>query len=474
MNLSLYFLYSLGSAISLILLTSITVKAIDAPLNLDSNPNPLQFPTKPEEVKIQQNQAITLEEAIQLAQRNNRELQATTLQLESSRFAVKETQAALLPTVSLNSSLTRSRSASGQLSANLSDSSNPSTTTLNGQVQLTYNLYTSGKRQATIRQAEEQVRVDEFNLESKSEEIRLNTTTQYYDLQAADEQVRINRSAVENAQASLRDAQSQEKAGVGTRFDSLRTQVNLSNSQQKLTSALSQQQIAQRKFASLLSIPQSVNVSAKDPVKLAGLWNQTLEDSIIQAYQNRPELQQQLVQRNIKEQRRRQALSALGPQISLTASYSLLDQFNDRIRVTDGYSLGVTATWSLFDGGAAKAQAQQAKKNIAIAEVNFAQQRDQIRFNVEQYYAQLRSNLDNVQTSAVALDQAKEALRLARLRFQAGVGTQTDVISAENDLTTAEGNRVTAILDYNRALANLQRTITTPKEKRGGIAVLSH
>ena len=48
-------------------------------------------------------------------------------------------------------------------------------------------------------------------------------------------------------------------------------------------------------------------------------------------------------------------------------------------------------------------------------------------------------------------------MRLARLRFQAGVGTQTEVIDAETDLTRAEGNRVKAILDYNRAMASLQR-----------------
>lgn len=73
---------------------------------------------------------------------------------------------------------------------------------------------------------------------------------------------------------------------------------------------------------------------------------------------------------------------------------------------------------------------------------------------------QLQSNLENVQTTNVALEQAKEALRLGRLRFQAGVGTQTDVINAQNDLIKAEGKRVQAILDYNRALAQLQRAVT--------------
>jgi len=151
----------------------------------------------------------------------------------------------------------------------------------------------------------------------------------------------------------------------------------------------------------------------------------------------------------------------LGPQVSFVANYNLLDQFDDGVGLTDGYSVGVRATLNLYDGGAARARASQARANIAIAETRFASQRDQVRFQVEQAFTNQRSNLENVQTANVALEQAREALRLARLRFQAGVGTQTDVINSENDLTQAEGNRITAILDYNRALAELQRAVTS-------------
>jgi outer membrane protein TolC len=224
--------------------------------------------------------------------------------------------------------------------------------------------------------------------------------------------------------------------------------------------AISQQQIARRQLATLLSLSESADISAADPVQIAGLWSQTVEQSIVQAFQNRPELQQQLAQRNISEQQRRQALSQLGPQISLAANYNLSDRYNDGASITDGYSVGLNGNLTLFDGGVARARADQSRANIAIAESQFGSQRDLIRFDVEQYYSQLQSNLNNVQTSSVALNQAREALNLARLRFQAGVGTQTEVISAENDLTRAEGNRVAAILDYNRALANLQRSVT--------------
>ena len=322
-------------------------------------------------------------------------------------------------------------------------------------------FFTNGRRQANIRQAEEQVRLNELAVERQSEEIRLSVSTDYYNLQQADERVRIAQSAVENAQASLWDAQSLERAGVGTRFDVLQSQVNLANSQQELTNNVSQQQIARRLLSTRLSVPQSVNLSAADPVQLAGLWKQDLESSIVLAIQNRPELQQQLAQRNISEQQRRAALSALGPQVSLIASYNLLDQFDDSVSVTYGYSVGVRASLNLYDGGAAKASAAQAKANVAIAETRFSEQRNQIRFQVEEAFSTQRANLENVQTANTALEQAREALRLARLRFQAGVGTQTDVINSENDLTRAEGNRITAILDYNRALAQLQRAVTT-------------
>ncbi len=439
----------------------------NVPKELNPSPNPLLYPTQAEEVKVQETQPISLSQALELAKRNNNDLQVSVLQLERSKSVLREAQAALMPSVDLNGDVTNSRSVGDTLAVKRQRNNGlivddaPSNTVFSGTAQIRYDLYTSGRRNAAIKEAQERIRVQELDVERQSEEIRLNVARAYYDLQQADENVRISQSAVTNAQASLKDAVALERAGVGTRFDVLRSQVNLANSQQDLTSAFSQQQIARRKLAPLLNLSQSASISAGDPVKLAGLWQHPLEQSIVLAYQNRPELQQNLAQRNISEAQRKQALAALGPQVSLVGRYNLLDQFDDDTSVSDGYSLGVQATFSLYDGGAAKARAAQSKTNIAIAETQFSEQRNQIRFQVEQAYSTQTSNLENVQTSNVALEQAKESLRLARLRFQAGVGTQTDVINALNDLTRSEGNRVKAILDYNRALTELQRYVTT-------------
>ena len=431
------------------------------PSNLDPSPNPLQFPTKPAEVRLEATQAISLQQAYELARRNNRQLQVAVLTLERSRSSVREAQAAAYPILSVQSGVTSQGSNVFSYDSSSFGSSTGSSTALSGTVALSYNVYTAGARTARIRAAEEQLRFDQLDVERLTEQLRLDVSNDYYDLQSADEQVRINRAAVTNAEASLRDAQSLEQAGVGTRFDVLRSQVQLANANQRLTNALSQQQVARRQLVNRLSLAQTANAIAADPVEIAGIWNLTLENSIIQAFQNRAELQQQLVQRNISEQNRRLALADIKPQVAVNTRYNLSDTFNDNRSFNDDYSVGANLNWRLYDGGAARANARAQEINIAISETNFAETRNQVRFEVEQAYSNLQSNLANIQTASVALEQAREALRLARLRFQAGVGTQTDVISAENDLTQAEGNRVTAILDYNRAFASLTRAISS-------------
>lgn len=439
--------------------------------NLVPNPNPLQFPTRPEEVMIDITQPLTLQQAVELAQRNNRALQVARLQLEQAQAQLREARAALYPTVDLQGVAQGGRSAQGELQLEGArqqaeqqgipfDQRDRGTVSLSGTIEANYSLINGGRRNAQIRAAQEVLRNAQLQVETLSEQTRLDVANAYYDLQQADEQVRIAESAVRNAQQSLRDAEALEQAGLGTRFDTLRAQVQLANQNQLLVTNRALQQVNRRQLAQILSLPQSTNIVAADPVEIAGLWNLTLEESIVRAFQNRAELQQQLAQRNIAEQQRRVEISARRPQVDLFANYNVLEVFNDGLGLADGYAVGARLRWNLFDGGAARARVAQRQSDIDIAETRFADQRNLIRFQVEQAFYNLNANFQNIQTARLAVAQAGEALRLARLRFQAGVGTQTEVIDAENDLTEAQGNLVRAVIDYNRSLATLTRSVS--------------
>ncbi|QZZ22730.1 TolC family protein [Leptothermofonsia sichuanensis E412] len=438
-----------------------------APEYLNPDPNPLSFPTQAEEVRLRGIQPISLQQALDLAERNSPTYQTARLQLERSRAALREAEASLYPTLSVQAGVSRSESPGARLTRRETEQAQPGLNLqgsanrgFSSSATLNYDIFTSGRRTAQIRAAAQQVRTSQLEAEVVREQLRLDVTNAYYDLQQADSSVGIGRAAVRNAQISLRDAQALERAGIGTRFDVLQAQVQLANSQQQLRNAQSQQQINRRQLAQLLNISPAIDLAAADPVEAAGEWNLSLENTIIAALKNRAELEQQLAQRELAEQQKRIALSALGPTLSVSAQYQLLDQFTDTLGVAGGYTVQAGLSWQLFDGGAVRARAAQQEANIAIAETNFSNVRNQIRFQVEQAYSSLLANRENITTARLAVEQATEALRLARLRFQAGVGTQTDVINSVTDLTNAQGSLINAILGYNRSLATLRRAVT--------------
>ena len=422
----------------------------------------LERPTSPERVRSQPPQPLTLQQALELAQQTNWELQIAAESLKRSQADLQQARATLLPTLSAQTTLANNRTASDRLD-NLEFLSEDATSgsLIEGSLELNYDLFTAGKRAAQIRAAQEQVRHDQLELERSQGQLYQAVANAYYDLQEADERVRIAWAALENAERSFQDAIALEEGGRGTYFDVSRTLVQRANAEQELADMQVQQSLARRQLAQLLSLDETVEVTAANPIEPEGSWQLPLEDSIVLAYDRRVELSQQLAQRNIATQRRRAALAETKPQISLFASYQVLDDFRERFGLLDGYAVGARLRWDFFDGGVAGAIADREEANQNIAELRFAQTRSQIRLQVERAYKTLQANARSIQTAATALKQARENLEVARLRFDAGVGTQLEIIVAENDLTRAEVNRLRAILNYNRALIALQQATGT-------------
>ena len=120
-------------------------------------------------------------------------------------------------------------------------------------------------------------------------------------------------------------------------------------------------------------------------------------------------------------------------------------------------AVGLNLSWNLFDGGAARANYRRQKQIAEENRFRFAQQRDSIRQEVEQNFFTLELNNRNIATTSREVISTRESLRLARLRFQAGVTTQREVVDTQRDLTQAEVRYANAITEYNSSLAQLRR-----------------
>ena len=478
--------------------TNPTRREINPPRDLRPSANPLLFPTKPEEVTIKTTKEITLLEAIELALRNNKELQKERQNLEVELTDLREARADLFPTLRGEINYTHGDSVqnqgiearrilqepvnliNNQLINQLNQPPNNLTVqslqvppqlfqvtgdttqnTLRGSLRVNYGIYNGGRVKALIRQAEKQVRRQQLTVEVQAQQIRFEATRDYYELQDADAQVEINRNTLKDAERSLRDAQLLEQAGLGTRFEILSAQVELAQRQQELTLSIGEQQKRRRELARTLGVGQQVELITAEEVEPAGDWNLTLEESIILAYKNRAELERFLLDREIQKEQETIALAQIRPNIGFNFSYNLEDNnLNNNIDITDNYTISATLNWNIFDGGKAVAQADEAKIRGQIAETNFAQERDRIRLAVESAYSDLVTSKKNIALSIINVQLAEENLRLARLRFQAGVGDQADVIQVQTRLAQARGNRLQAITQYNQSLNELQRQIS--------------
>lgn len=463
--------------------TSTTVSPAPQPLTLPSLPanrapnelnpmgNPLLFPTQPQQVDTNVRQAITLNQAIELALKNNQDLQAARISLQREEANLIVARSALFPTLNTEFSLSRDSSATAELQNALTNQTaeqfgttpnlqSETSTNAVGSLQLVYNVYTGGQRSAQIQKSEKQVRNSQLQVEVIAEQTRFEATDRYYALQGADAQVAIAQASVEDTSQSLRDARLLEQAGLGTRFDVLRAEGDLATANESLTRAIAEQRNARRKLGQILSVGQQVELTAADEIQEAGNWTIPLDQSIVQAYKNRAELEQQIIQSEISEQDSMIALSGIKPKVDFLASYDYQDNFDNTVGVVDGYSFAARVRWTFFDGGRAFAEARRAYREMDLAQTQFAKQRDQIRYDVEESYYNLIANKENIASTRTNVIRFEEALRLARLRFQAGVGTQTDVINAQRDLANARGRFLQAIIGYNQSLNRLQRSVS--------------
>ena len=436
-------------------------------------PPTLALPVKPDQVRIQQLRPIGLTEALNLAEVNNPNLKAVASQVEQAQSNLRAQIALWYPNINLNAASLPVYTGGQQFSqAGFAGGNNQlldglTTTSIWRMVAVLEASWSLINPQRTPQIAAAR---DEFE-KAKNQyiiglrDLRLQTAQAYFDLQQADDGVRIGQESVRASLVSLRDAKARYQAGVDTKLAVLQAETQLARDQQVLSEFLASQEVARRTLAALLDLPQTVTPTAKDPSGVAGIWQASLQDSIIAAYAFREELDQALLDISIANSQANRDLGAVQPFLNIVNSlaggrssgWTNADPIPGNYSWNVDNSIGLNMRWNIFDGGAARARYRQGKQRAQEGAFRFAQRRDAIRQEVETSFYELEKNNRNITTTAREVISARESLRLARLRFQAGVTTQREVVDTQRDLTQAEVRHSSAINDYNKRLVELQR-----------------
>ena len=449
---------------------------LDPSLQNLAAPATLALPNKPEQVRIVELRPLSLKDVENLAEVNNPNLKAIATQVDQAQSQLRTQIAAWYPTLSVNASSLPSYTGGNQRLTQ-------PTTDITGQTsRTTQYTYTdrwamgasltaqwdviNPQRVPQIAAARDQFEQSKNQYLIALRELRLQAAQFYFKLQLDDDTVRIGQQSVRASLVSLRDARARFQAGVATKLEVLEAETQLARDQQLLTNALADQSISRRNLARLLDLPQNVSPTAEEPLRPLGVWTPSLQESVIAAYAFREELDNALLDISAANSQANSALGSVQPFLTIFNSLdgtrfdgveSVLVDLPGRSGWAVENSVGLSARWNIFDGGAARAQYRQAKQRAQENSFRFAQTRDDLRFQVEESFYQLRQANRNIQTTSREVISSRESLRLARLRFQAGVSTQREVVDNQRDLTQAEVRYATALAEYNNNLALLRR-----------------
>ncbi len=288
--------------------------------------------------------------------------------------------------------------------------------------------------------------------------------TQFYQIVVNRELVSVNEQSVHLLEAQLKDQQNRFEAGTVPRFNVLQAEVALYNQLPQLITAQNNLRIAKIVLAKTLGLDFQPRRGESPPLEVVGEMPYiprtiSLANAIELGKERRPFLKQARANvLNQKEQVRAAAGQWL-PTITTTGggewiSSPINSSWHD---ISKGWLATVQGSLPIWDSGAIAGQVIQQRALLFEAKNTYDDDVRQVELEIQQAYSNLRQFREQVQSQEKNVEQAEEALRLAKARLDAGAGVQLDVLNAQVQLLTAQSTRLQALFGYNSSLAEFDR-----------------
>jgi len=315
------------------------------------------------------------------------------------------------------------------------------------------------------------IRVSEEDRRRTENEVAAAVASLYVAMGRSSGRIDVIKANVDLFQRLRQIALDQKNAGVGTRLDTTRADVQLSRQQQALLVATNQRNLA--RLALLRAIGADLGVelvltddgSSSAPVP-------TLAAALAAAKLGRPEL-------TLIDQRLRNAeLSIEAARAERLPSVSAQAQgieSGNRVQDLDwSRSIGAVVNVPLFTGKRIEARVTEARSQQRQLLIQKKDTERQIEQDVRQALLQLENARSRVELADQGVKLAEDELEQASDRFKAGVAPSIDVDNAQTSLATARDTRIDSLADESQARFDLARAtgqirnLIVPAGDRGG------
>ncbi|RFC46290.1 MAG: Outer membrane protein TolC [Verrucomicrobia bacterium] len=406
---------------------------------------------------------VELADAVNLALRQNPEVLGALREIERKYGRVIEVRAQALPHIALNPSFREQdkKLLSQGLAANLTQNKSWSIALEVRQV-----LYAGGSVAASLRSAKFSQEAAYYGLRDTLDRVVSQVRQQFSQVLATKALIEVAEESVELANQQLKDATNRFQAGTVPRFNVLRAEVEVASVKPGLIRAKNDNLIAQLQLAKTLGLDASP--SGKPTFQCVGDLQVSsrpmgLSDSLSLAKARRPMLKSKRQEILVEKENVTIALAGYKPRLEASAGYELVNKSTSRKLddTVNGYFLGVTGSWKIFDSFETSGLVAQAKSQMQKAVISYDDALQTVELEVQRAYADLQQYRETIESQQQNVKQAVEALRLAQERLSAGAGTQLEVLDARVALTRARTTELQARAEYVRSLAEYDRVTAT-------------
>jgi outer membrane protein len=426
--------------------------------------------TMPAQAQLaQQSSPLTLQQAVTIALEKNPQRRAALADTKAAAADVQEARSFLLPRVTFSETTTRGndpvyvfgsklrqqRFTTPDFALNLLNTPTPLnnySTRFGG----TWNLFDSFASWRGIHRAELGKEAAAHQLERAEQQIVFGVVGAYDGVLLAKRELEVAEQAMKTAQAILERSKMRVESGVAVESDLLNAQVRLAARKQELIRAQNNLSLSRAELGQAMGISTSGEIEPVEAHVERSFPERSLEELEKQAIEARPDLKRIRSEEAVQQQNVAIAKSSFGPRVNAFADW----EADNPTFVSGGggnnWVAGIEVRMDLFQGGARRAKLQRERavqeKVTALKEAA----RDAIRLEVGRAYYDLDTARQQVEVTKTAIAQAQESLRITQNRYESGVSTITDLLSAEEAASRSQADYWQTVYRLHTSYANLE------------------
>ena len=319
-------------------------------------------------------------------------------------------------------------------------------------------------RGSEIKIAKENLKIAENNYEIKKKDLIQEAKKRFHKYQKSYQDVQNKKFTLDLSLTSLNNAKAKLDAGIGTKFEVLEAEAQLSRDKQSLNEKKIEHEINKISLQEILNINSDFDIN--NDQNLTGFWNHKLNKNISEGLNKNLSLKNILLQKSIKNNQAQSFLLQNRPNIYISNTFASTFSRGDSLSTNiDSEKSGSNYTntislnfgWNIFNGGQNN---NSYKSKIADAESEryaYKNLKNVLTTNISKAYLNLKLNEEKIISSLKEIESSKESVRLSRLRYDVGISTLKDVLVRQSELSNAKSKNINAIYNYNLNLDELER-----------------